>query len=96
MGSICFIDRNPKRWIVFDKGHRLRTTGEKLVTVRCGTFDDDPGGIIDIELYMRQSVLDKLIAGEYRISQNSSFHGWPIITDQIGTIVTPVKEGFCY
>lgn len=96
MGSICYIERNPMRWTVIDRGTRLKATGEKLLTVRCGDFDDYPMGCMDIELYMRQSILDKLHAGEYRVSQESKFHGWPIILNQGGAVVPPVSEGFCY
>lgn len=96
MGSICYIERNSKRWTVLDRGTRLKTTGEKLVTVRCGDFDDYPAGTVDIEIYMRKSILDKLLTGEYRVSPNSRFHGSPIVLRQDGSVVPPIEEGFCY
>jgi len=96
MGSICYIERNPKRWTVLDRGLRLKTTGEEIVTVRCGDFSDDPMETMDIELYMRKTILKKLLSGEYSVSPSSKFHWSPIIIRKDGTIVPPVCDGFCY
>lgn len=96
MGSISYVDRDPSHWRVFDNGDRLRATGEKLLSVCCGVTDDDPGGSVDITLYMRESVFEQLKAGRYRVSMDSSFHGWPIILDQSGAVISPVKDYFCY
>ena len=95
MGSICYIERNPKRWTVFDRGERLRATHEPLVTVRCGDFDDYPSGTTDIELRIRKSVLDKLLAGEYHVDAQSRYCGYPVIVDTDGALIEPVEAGFC-
>lgn len=97
MGSIIHIKSNPVTWTVFDSGKRLKDElgGEKLFTVRYGTFDDDPDGVCDMEMYMRESIYQKLINGEYVVSAESKFKHRLIIIDKSGHIV-PSLGGTIY
>jgi hypothetical protein len=60
-----------------------------------GVFDDFPG-VQDMEIYMRKSVYNKLLSGEYIVAKESDFKRSLIIKDKNGNIVEPVKEDFCY
>lgn len=97
MGSICHINMNPTTWTAFDNGKRLKPEfgGEPLMTVRYGTLDDDPDGLVDLEMSMRKSVYDKLISGAYKISPDSRWRHKLIITDKDGNII-PSLAGTVY
>lgn len=97
MGSICSINTNPATWPAYDSGRKLKPEfgGESLMTVRYGTFDDDPGGLTDMEIYMRTSVYDKLMDGTYKVSPDSCWRRKLIITDKGGNII-PSLGGTVY
>lgn len=97
MGSICHINTNPKTWVAFDSGLKLKPEfgGESLMTVRYGTFDDDPDGICDMEMYMRTSVYEGLLNGTYTVSPDSKWQHRLIVLDTNGQIV-PSVGGSCY
>ena len=65
------------------------------MTVRYGTLDDDPDGLVDLEMSMRKSVYDKLISGTYKISPDSRWRHKLIITDKDGNII-PSLAGTVY
>lgn len=98
MGSIVCINRKPETWSVLSGDWRLKESfgGDKLVKVRYGTFDDDPGGAFDLEMFMRSCIYDKLLSGEYRVSSDSVHQRTLLITDKAGNMVKPIKEDFCY
>ena len=75
MGSICYIINNPENWYVFDSGKRLKPQfgGEALLEVRFGSFDDYPDGESEMKMYMRESVYQKLMRKEYKVSPNSKW-----------------------
>lgn len=97
MGSICCINTNPNAWAAYDSGKHLKPEfgGEPLMTVRYGTFDDDPDGLIDLEMSMRKSVYDKLMNGTYKVSPDSRWRRQLIITDRDGNII-PSLAGSVY
>lgn len=99
MGSIIYIEKNPKKWTVIDEGFYLKQdTREKLIKVRYGEFDDDPIGTYDMEMLMRKSVYDKLLSGEYRVQDNngqlkeSDF----CVVDRSGNLIHPISDGAIY
>lgn len=67
MGSIISIAHNPKRWIVDPRDTFLKETGERILYVTTGDFDDDLTGLSPIELYIRESIYKKLLSGEYMV-----------------------------
>lgn len=95
MGSIVHINRNPKTWVAIDEGRTLTASYhyEPILKVRYGTFDDDPDGLVDMEMYMRKSIYDRLIMGEYKVAV-SNVRDMQII-DSNNQIVKPINE-FCY
>lgn len=96
MGSIVHINRNPKAWHAFDEGYTL--TGpynyEPIIKVRYGTFDDDPDGLVDLEMDMRRSIYDKLINGTYKVSREylRDFR----VLDENNKIIEPIRDGVLY
>ena len=98
MGSICYINRNPKSWVAYLTGKKLKHEygGELLYNVRYGSFDDDPGGCSDLEILMRESVYKKALAGEYSVSEESKYKHRLILVDMNGEKVEPISRSFCY
>lgn len=90
MGSIIQIYHNPNRWKVIQEGLRLKENGEELLKVEIGEFDDDIQGLSDIQQYIRKSVYDKLISGEYTIKSGKIVR--LEILDNSGKIVIPYLE----
>lgn len=97
MGSICHINKNPNTWTAFETNMQLKPEfgGEKLMKVRYGTFDDDPDGLCDMEMYMRPSVYNSLLNGTYTVSPDSARLHRLIILDVSGNVV-PALGGNCY
>lgn len=97
MGSICYIDTNPNRWKVRETNKKLKEEygGEELLEVCYGSLDDDPGGAFDMEMYMRKSIYEKLIAGKYKVSPESKWKRKLIVLDVAGNEVPPVGV-VCY
>ena len=98
MGSICYINRNPKSWLAYQTEKKLKHEygGESLYIVRYGTLDDDPGGCSDLEILMRESVYKKVLAGEYSVSKESKYKHRLILVDINGKEIEPISDGFCY
>ena len=96
MGSIIYINKDPKTWPAFNEGYTL--TGpynyEPLIKVRYGTCDDDPDGVVDLEMDMRRTIYDNLVKGKYRVSKNSIRE--LKILDENNNIIEPIKEGVLY
>lgn len=90
MGSIIQIYHNPNRWKVIQEGLRLKENGEEILKVEIGMFDDDIQGLSDIQQYIRKSVYDKLISGEYTIKSGKIVR--LEILDNSGKIVIPYLE----
>lgn len=98
MGSICYINRNPKSWVAYMTQKKLRQEygGEPLYNVRYGTLDDDPDGCSDLEILMRESVYQKVLTGEYTVSAESKHMHRLILIDRNGKEVEPLSGGYCY
>ena len=98
MGSIYHIETNPNRWPMFCSSKQLKPElgGDKLVTIRYGSCDDDPDGICGLDMYMREEVYQKLLSGEYKIHPDSRYRHRLIVIDINGNVLPPIKEGFCY
>ena len=97
MGSICSINRCPKTWPAYLSGKKLKDEygGEDLMTIQYGFFDDDLRAF-DMEMYMRKSVYEKLMSGEYSVRKDSSIMRRLIIIDKDGQEIKPMAEDFCY
>lgn len=90
MGSIVYIDHNPKKWKVIRDDLKLKETGETLLQVEIGDIDDYPQGCIELVQYIRKSVYDKLISGEYTVKSGRIIR--LEITDKEGKDVKPYFE----
>lgn len=95
MGSITSIRRNPKTWSVLDRGETLKATGEPVVKVQYGSCDDYPG-MYELSMYMRKSVYEKCLSGEYAVSPESDLVTGLVLVDRTGNPVPPVKTGIVY
>lgn len=97
MGSICHINRNPKTWKMYypDKKLKEKYGGDTLVHIAYGSFDDYPQ-MFDLEMLMRESIYNKLVSGEYLVSEDSSWKRKLIVTDKEGKIIEPIDSEFCY
>lgn len=98
MGSICHICKSPRAWLMWPTGYRTRSDlgGEELVRIRYGTWDDDPGGVFDLEMLMRRSVYDKLLSGVYTIAPDSDWKRSLHVLDESGELVVPLGEDAIY
>ena len=71
MGSIVYINKNPKTWVAIDEGYTL--TGPynyaPILKIRYGSFDDDPDGLVEMEMHMRKSIYENLMSGKYKVSR---------------------------
>ena len=92
MGSIWYISTNPMRWTAYETGTRLKEEygGEELIKICYGSFDDDPGGSVDLEMLMRRSVYEKVMSGEYSVSPESKKRRKLILIDHSGKEVPPI------
>ena len=61
-----------------------------------GTFDDDPIGAFDLEMYMRKSILDNLLNGKYTIDPESRWKRKLVVLDENKNEIQPLREDFCY
>lgn len=95
MGSITSINRNPKSWSVLDRGETLKSTGEPVLKIRYGTCDDYPD-MSELSMYMRKSVYDRCLSGEYVVSPESGPANGLVLMDKDRRPVTPVKAYFVY
>lgn len=92
MGSIINIWVNPKNWHIDEtKELSLKETGEPLVVAHVGVGDWDYLGPDDVVVYIRKSIYDKLISGEYRVRRNQIRL---VVEDLDGNIIQPYyKDG---
>lgn len=95
MGSITSIRRNPKTWSVLNRGETLKSTGEPVLKVQYGACDDYPG-MYELSMYMRKSVYEKCLSGEYTVSPESCLMMGLVLVDRTGNPVPPVKTGVVY
>ena len=87
MGSTINIEHDPKRWAVGTRGTFLKKDGEKLLSVTIGDFDDGFSGSSPIELYIRESIYQKLMSGEYTVQPG--YITRLIVLDSNGNLVKP-------
>lgn len=75
MGSIYHINRNPKNWVYIPTDKKLvpEHGGDRLYQVRYGELDDYPDGLVPLEIYIRESIANKLMSGEYKFKQGPDF-----------------------
>ena len=87
-----------KHWRYWETGRKLKPKygGEILCKIIYGTFDDDPIGAFDLEMYMRKSILDNLLNGKYTIDPESRWKGKLVVLDENKNEIQPLKEDFCY
>lgn len=93
IGSICHIIKNPKNWncIPTDKRLKPEYCGEILYKVQYGELDDYLDGLIPLDIYIRKSILNKLISGEYKVERGPDFSIQ--IFDSNGNIIKHQIEG---
>ena len=91
MGSIINIKTNPKNWYIITTSNPIfaKATGEELVKAWIGVGDYDYLGKDDIIVYVRKSIYEKLISGEYLVKKNQIKL---IIEDRNGRIIEPLHE----
>lgn len=91
MGSICWIEKDPKKWKLRETTKKLKEEygGEGLLKVKYGEFDDEC--LCDMEMYMRFSVWEKILTGEYTVSPNSKWQRKLILVDKEGKEVLPLS-----
>ncbi len=95
MGSICWIEKDPQKWRVYNSGKRLKEEfgGEELLKIIFGSFDDEC--LCEMEMYMRPSVYEKVLKGEYSVSPESKWKHDLILIDKDGKKVPPIGA-VCY
>jgi hypothetical protein len=83
------INTNPKTWPVL-KNENLTVvpTDEKLVEVCIGTADYDFQGEWDIVIFVRKSIYDKLISGEYIVRDGEEEL---VVEGKQGNIIPPLN-----
>lgn len=92
MGSIWFIYRNPEAWYVEHAGQlKPEYGGEPVLRVRYGSVDDFYTE--DLEILMRESIYNKLIAGNYTVAKTYSKLS---ILDENNYEIPPLAEGAVY
>lgn len=93
IGSICHIIKNPKNWNCIPTDKRLKPEygGEILYKVQYGELDDYPDGLVPLDIYIRESILNKLISGEYTVERGPDFSIQ--IFDSNGNIIKHQIEG---
>lgn len=92
MGSIVWIEPNPDKWKAHYSKYKTRVTGEPLLIVTYGTFDDYD--TCELETFMRESVYNKLISGEYHVDKNDKRN--LIILDKNDSTVESYCSGAIY
>lgn len=97
LSSIYFIFTNPKHWHTYLTSKRLKEkySNEPLYNVRYGVLDDDPDGTTDLEMLMRESVYQKVMSGEYTVSQESKYRHKLILVDKNQNPIQPISD-ICY
>lgn len=97
MGSICSINTNPKTWPAISAGHLTpEYGGGQLLQITYGWFDDDPSGAFELKMYMRASIYERLLKGEYKVPRESNMRRKLIIVDAQNNFVAPLLDEFCY
>lgn len=94
MGTLSYMERNPRRWYMYDEGLLLKT-GESIVQVTAGHTDDDYGGYGDIKFFIRKDIYDNLIAGKYTLSITSD-SAWIVVFDEHGNEIPCLVRGYFY
>ena len=56
----------------------------------------DYEGDSDIEMWIRESIIQKLESMEYRIAKTERYKRDISIVDNFGVYIEPVKRGYCY
>ena len=83
-----FFKKNFAEWETVQK-MKTRSTGEELVQLRIGHFDN----MSDYDVVMRQDTYDKLLSGDYKVAVDTEFL---VIIDGNGNEVPKVlPKGVC-
>lgn len=86
------INTRPETWPVTlsDKYTGPRFNGEKMVNVIYGTFHPPAGKPENMAMFMRDSVYEKLISGEYTVAKDINRPSRIGVFDKSGNYVKPV------
>lgn len=91
MGSIINIWTNPQNWHIETPPNSFftKTTKEELVKAHIGVGDYDYHGADDIVVYVRKTIFNKLLSGEYIVKKNQIKL---VIEDKNGNRIEPFYE----
>ncbi len=91
MGSIINIWTDPKKWYIETTPNPLftKTTSEELLKAHVGVGDYDYHGADDVVIYVRKSIYEKLISGEYIVKRNQIKL---VIENKNGNLIKPFYE----
>ena len=100
MGKIVHVVSDPQKWRIVNSGAFLKSNPNvELIKVVYGTFDDDPGGIFEIETWIRKDIYDRLMAGEYslRINREHSQYAFDFLVYNChGDLIPPILDDAIY
>lgn len=98
MCTSYLINTDPKTWPAYDSGHRHKSgigNKEVILQVTYGISRDDNNKFQNLDLYMRKSIYEKLVSGEYHIQTTENSKGFTI-HDAANTRIPPISACFCY
>lgn len=95
MGSICWIETDPRKWRAYKSGLRLKEEfgGEELLKITFGSFDDEC--LSEMVMYMRPSIYEKVLSGEYEVATESKWRRCLVLIDKERKKIPPIGA-FCY
>ena len=96
MGSIVYINKDPNKWSIIDNGLILNEENEfePVIKIGYGTFDDDPCCTVDLYMYMRKSIYNLLLSGDYHVDKKSL--RVLKINDKKGEYIHPLVDEMIY
>lgn len=73
MGCIIRIRPDPHKWTIYDAEKSLspQSGSDKLLKVIYGIIYDDPTGIEDLDILIREKVMNNILSGKYSITTNA-------------------------
>jgi hypothetical protein len=96
MGSIISYNNDYKTWRNTGKTGIIKQSGEDVTLYIVGWASYDYEGDSDIEMWIRDSVFNKLQSGEYHTETTKRYQHEISIIDNDGKYVEPIKHDFCY
>jgi hypothetical protein len=90
------INVDPQTWQTTEAGLKLKQQygGERLMMVCYGSSSDAPDAEQDLETYMRKSIYDKVISGDYTVSPDAE--GYKLVLLRADGRKVPRLSSTCY